>query len=128
MISCKRMVLAAGLASVLAVSTPALADGFSFGFSYGRGHGCYRPYPATYVYRDYSPVYYDCGPVAVYDGPAYYYRPAPVVYTYPRYYAAARYYPAYRPYPVARHYYNGHGYRGGHGSHVSHYRGHARWR
>ncbi len=105
MIRSKRFVLAAGLASVLMLCTAARADGFSFGFSWGDGSRCYRPYAATYVYRDYTPVYYDCGPVVVYDAPVYYYRPAPVVYTYPRYYAAARCYPAYRPYPVTRTYY-----------------------
>ena len=79
-----RLMVIAGLA---ASCGPALADDFSFGFSYNSGRH-YRTYvPRTYVYRDYAPVvvYRDYYPdVVVYPAPRvrYYddYRPRTVVY------------------------------------------------
>jgi hypothetical protein len=117
----RKLLLAIGAAAL--ATSPALADGFSFGFSYNKGPRYYRPYSSTYVYRDYAPIYYsDCAPVVVAPAPVYY---APPV-VYPR--------PVYRSYYYPRAYY-GHSYRyyGHHHHrpvpHASHYgRVHARWR
>lgn len=90
MFSRKALLGIAGLLLAAAAPSAALADGFSFGFSYGGG--CY------------TPAYYDCGPrVVVRDYyPRYYYAPVarPVVvyddcyYPAPRVYRTARYYHA----------------------------------
>jgi hypothetical protein len=115
-----KTVLAVGVAA-LAVS-PALADGFSFGFSWGDGPRYYRPYTSTYVYRDCAPIYYsNCAPVVVAPVPV---CAPPVVYSYPR--------PIYRSYSYPRYYgrFYGHGYYGRgyyRGPHVAHY-SRARWR
>lgn len=110
----KKLILAAGTFCVAALASPAMADRFAFGFSYGHGPRYYRSYCApvrAYTYYDAPVVAYDPGPeVVVYDPPApvvvrsyyaptyrsYYYptyryvRPAPVYYR--------SYYPAYRSY------------------------------
>ncbi len=101
----QRTLLGFGVAAVLALSAPARADGFAFGFSYG--HGGY--YPA------YAPpaVVYDAPPVVV-PAPVvrYYYPPAVVYPAYPRYYYRTYWYPgyrAYRPWGFGGHfYYSGH--------------------
>jgi hypothetical protein len=90
------------MAAGLVVST-AIADGFSFGFSYGGG-SCYRP---AYVVRDCAPVVYAaprvvygdyCGPRYTYVRPAYSYCGPRYVRSYygsygscgPRYYYSSR--------------------------------------
>lgn len=98
---------AMGATLLVGLAAPALADGFSFGFSYDRGpRYCYTP--RTYVYRDYAPVvvYREYAPsYVVYDPPVRYYReyvPSRVVYrdywpSYHRTYVSRSYCaPAYR--------------------------------
>jgi hypothetical protein len=88
------------LGCAVALSTPALAGGFGFSFSYGRG-GYYRPVyyaPPAYVYRSYAPV-------VVYDD---FYAPDVVVY---RDYAPRAYYRSYS-YCGPRPYYRSYSYCG----------------
>lgn len=92
----KRIILIAGFSIVMLLASALTAEArgrFFFGFSFGSGGGCCRPYG----YPAYYPGYY-----GYYPGPFAY-----QTYSYPGYYAApvvSYYYAPYRPYRVYRTY------------------------
>ncbi|HMQ16996.1 MAG TPA: hypothetical protein PKC49_13585 [Phycisphaerae bacterium] len=77
----KQMVVACGGALLLGLASPALADNFAFGFSYGSGYGTCAPVYAAPVYgggycaTPYVAPSYCPPPVVIVDRPRYYSTP-----------------------------------------------------
>ncbi|MBW7906596.1 MAG: hypothetical protein LC135_01430 [Phycisphaerae bacterium] len=116
----KPMVVAFSGALLLGLATsPALADNFAFGFSYGSGYGYCEPVYAAPVYGGY------CG--TAYVAPSYYCPPPVVIVDRPRYYTTPRYRGGYyyghdRPRTISGGFANIGGFRAGNFN----YQGHSR--
>ena len=124
---CKTFLFLTSVACLAALSSPALADDWGFGFGFNTGSRYHHAYRATrtYAYCDSSPVvYYEPEPTVVYND----YDPDVVVYDRApracyRTYVPARtvVYSDYSP-VVCRSSYYGRAYYGGHHSYRSYYR------